>query len=574
MNIRHHIYCIFFVAVMLTIILQLNLTRAILFDGYASSQDLMLGRQDRAYYLALVNESAKGNWQLGSPYLKEWSREPYLYPALNIHLAGVIMRALGSDIKSMAMFMDYGAVFLLIILGITLFLIIFKGSAFGYVVAMWFFLFPRLLIWDRTVSPQITFIFLFLFLISYFLWHNDFYSVRKEIIVGVSLGALFYTYPYHWTFALPLVLLTDFWIVLKHRKIVSFCFVKYAVAAVLALPYFFHLWRIYHIPYYAESTQRIGALMSRLPAGFFTQTGIAALVVIFFLLYRYIFSKKGHDPFTLLPVDGLLLGLLTSLVVLNQQVVTGMQLEFNSHYIPVIFIFVIGFVGAIAYAFMRHAPRYAFVIASVGTIVSLYFTYNAIAVQINNNPFQKQEYYLTMGGQEIVNYFRNHSIQNAIVYAPAELGNKIVLLTNNYLYFHGSQELHIIPTAELVDRFTYFDITNQEITNDLFAYQHVLFGHTYQARMEKDNVIEKIRAKLLGKPFVPRTLRAYVLYDFELMRKTRIQTTPQLFDQHLTKYNVDYVIYRASDNSALYRDIPGDVVLENKEYIVKSRNDL
>jgi len=263
------------------------------------------------------------------------------------------------------------------------------------------------------------------------------------------------------------------------------------------------------------------------------------------------------------------------LIVLNQQVITGMQLEFNSHYVPVILIFVIGFIGAVLYdAIMAYASRHKAVIMGASIVVAVFFLLNAVLVQIRNNPFHKQENYLTPHAHAAINYFRDNHITDAVVYGPTDVGNKIILLTNNYLYFHGSQELHIMPTTELIDRFTYFDITNRHITEHPTEYQHVLFGHQYYAVMQKDNVIQKLQSLLLRKPFIPKSLDRYVTYDFSSMQEKRLGVDGQILDEHLKKYNVDYVIYPTKEHGSIYGDISGNVVFENETYRIIKRNKL
>ena len=80
-----------------TLLIQNNVTSAILFNGYLKNPSLIEGN---SYYLIMINESAKGNWQNGNPFNKEWSRAPYLYPPLNIHIPGLVKKIFHLDIKT------------------------------------------------------------------------------------------------------------------------------------------------------------------------------------------------------------------------------------------------------------------------------------------------------------------------------------------------------------------------------------------------------------------------------------------------------------------------------------------
>ena len=85
MNKKHSIGIVV-LAICMTIIIQWNLTQAILFDDYLSRFDVVYENNDETYYLSLINEGTKGNTQLGSPFLKEHRVDRYLYPSFNLNI--------------------------------------------------------------------------------------------------------------------------------------------------------------------------------------------------------------------------------------------------------------------------------------------------------------------------------------------------------------------------------------------------------------------------------------------------------------------------------------------------------
>jgi len=572
---KKHLYIIIVLSVVLTILFQLNLTKAIIFDNYLNTDDIVSGRGDRSYYLMLVNESGKGNWELGSPFFKEWAHSLYLYPALNINAAGFLMWVFDANIKTVFILMDYFAVFLLFAFSFVLFLVIFQGDKFGYFVAIGYMFLPRLLSWDRTISPQINFIFLLLFLIAYFAASYERFLWRREMALGITAGLLFYTYTYHWTFAIPLLVLSDIWFFIRQRHIYFQYLYKYIVILFMSPLFLIHMWRLYHLPYYEESARRIGALYSRMPAGFYTQAGIIILFILFFVLKKHVFSQKSTTTTTTTTnfnsFEKILVGLIASLVVLNQQLITGMQLEFNSHYLPVILIFIIALLGGIIFVLMNTMSRFRNIFFGGVVVVLLFLIGQAVYVRANANPFLEQGNYLSQETMDAFSWFRKNGIRNQVIYAPRELGDKIILLTNNYLYFHEAQELHVIPTAELIDRFTYFDFTNEDITNNLPSYQLAVFGQTFNAAREKNNVLGKIKAVLSGKKFVPETLDSYLAYDYGTMYDKRINPDINDFINTIDRYNVSYMLYSIKDKNSIYRKIPGKIVFENNEYLIKER---
>ena len=172
----------------------------------------------------------------------------------------------------------------------------------------------------------------------------------------------------------------------------------------------------------------------------------------------------------------------------------------------------------------------------------------------------------------MIGWFIQNQIQDKAVYAPEELNDDINLLTNNYLYFHPGQELQLIPTSELIDRFTYFDITNQDITDHLLNRQTMVFGMTFIEKMQKDNLLNKIKSLVFRKKFTPATLAQYTKYDFEPIRQKRINPDLAEFNRYLKKYHVDYLVYREKDQESIYKLVPGKIVFEGDSYIIKSLN--
>lgn len=551
MIIRKHIHIILVLSVVFTLINQSNLTRAIFFDDYLADRRIY----GVNYYLSLINESSKGNWALGSPYLKEWRFEPYLYPALNINAAGMVKRILGWDIKTYALAAGYLSVFAISFLLITAFLTLFNFNYFGYLAAAFYIFFPRWIEWNRTLSPEINFIPFALFFIAYF---SRWTFWKRELTLGVLAGLLFYVYPYYWTFALALLAISDLLEFFRQRKIVWRHFYKYLVIAIFSSYYFLHLWQLHQLPYYQESIIRIGALYSRFPAGLYTQIFLLASLAVF-LFFRNYFNHS---------FDKVVAGLLAGLVALNQQLVTGMQVEFNSHYLPTILLFLTAFWFGMALMLAKNFTRYKKFLAVLAILAS----FGAVANRIYDLRYSTGiEVYTAGRADAVVDWFLKNGIRDAVVYAPQDIIEDIILWTNNYLYFDPGQELQLMPTAELIDRFTYYDLTNNNITENLFQRHNMIFGMTFVERWQKDTVINKIKSWLLRREFKTAPLEDYVIYDFGEIYQKRINPDSAEFNKYLEKYQVDYLIYRQADRNSIYREAPGKIVFEDEEYLIKKR---
>lgn len=557
-----HIYIILALSAVFTVIVQLDLTKAILFDNYLNTKQI----SGVNYYLSLINESSKGNWRLGSPYIMEWRYAPYLNPSLSINAVGLFKRILGLDIKSYAAIMGYLAVFSTMALLLTAFSQIFRFSYFGYLAAAVYIFFPRIILWNRTWSPEINFVPLALFFIFYF---SNFKFRLREIGLGILTGLLFYVYPYYWTFALVLLAVSDFLEFWRQKKIIWKYFYKYLIIAGIASWYIVHLFKIYQLSYYQESMARIGALHSRFPAGLYTQAALLASLGLFFLLKKYVFPKINLGMLAEGALDKMAVGLVAGLIVLNQQLITGMQLEFNSHYTPTILIFLVAFWGSLVFILINNLNFYY-------RKILIFFSFLLVIGLVASRTYSiftsfGPDGYIGGKANEVVEWFLKNQIQDKVVYAPEDLGDEINLWTNNYLIWNDNQALQLTPTKELIDRFTYFDVVNQHITENLLEDQIKIFGHTFDSALQKDDVINKIKAKLLRKEFVLGRLEDYVKYDFGPMYEKRSHPNIVEFNRYLEKYHVDYLVYRQKDRESIYQLAPGNIVFEDEEYLIKKK---
>lgn len=565
---RKNIVFIIVLSGIFTLLTQWNLTRAILFDGYLQQSHIAYENNDEQYYLSLISESAKEGGTVGNPFLKEWKGEHYLYIPLNVQFVGFVQRSLHLTVKDVAILFDYVAVYILMAMALVLFVSALRYQVFGYLAGAAYIFLPRMFdMWKRPISPQINFIPLFLFLIFYFS-KTSFW--KRELGMALSVGAMFYTYPYHWTFALTLLALSDVLAWYQDKKISLRYFYKYIGIAIMSVGYIVNFLSIFRLSYYAESMGRIGALASRMPAGYYTQ----AMIVGFFIFYvfvlrfgaaRHAMTQSGIDT------NKILLGLLAGLVVLNQQLVTGMQLEFNTHYLPIILLFVVLFVSSffcILWRYVVGKNKNIVLAFSVGFVVSLMLgavrneaaAYTALFSERN-----KQASF------EVYDWFNQNRISNQIVYAPDAMADDIPIYTGNYVVFAELARLQLVPTSDLLSRFVYFDITNVAITDRPLERQRDVFGIFYTAQMQKDAVMARVRALFTRHPATPKDIAEYVPKSFNDIRIARQNVSTHDLEKYLDTYRVNYIVYRFQDRDTIYKKINGNIVYESGEYIIKAR---
>ncbi|MEK9175577.1 MAG: hypothetical protein AAB795_03225, partial [Patescibacteria group bacterium] len=470
---KKHIILILLLSLVSTLLVQWNLTRAILLDDYLKKPNIVYENNDEQYYLSLISESAKGRGSIGNPFLKEWSEQPYLYVPLNVQFVGFVQRTLHFDVKAVSILFDYGAVYILMMMIFILFALIFRYHLFGYLGSIGYIFLPRMFdIWKRPISPQVNFIPLFVFFYFYF---SKISFWKRELGMAFAVGAMFYTYPYHWTFVLAFLVLSDAQTFYQNRKILTQYFYKYLVMAIISIGYILNFYYIHNLYYYMESMGRIGALASRMPAGYYTQALIVGFLIIYFAM-RLFDKTRGMLCNCDTDFNKIILGLCAGLVVLNQQFVTGMQLEFNTHYLPVILLFVVFYISALFFILWQNVIGKN---KNIVLVCALILTLSLAIISVRNEtrvypqPFSDKNIPNTF---LVYNWLQKNNITNEIIYAPDDMANDIPIYTGNYVVFSELARLQLMPTSDLFNRFKYFDITNTTITNDLIGRQRDVFG--------------------------------------------------------------------------------------------------
>ena len=91
----------------------------------------------------------------------------------------------------------------------------------------------------------------------------------------------------------------------------------------------------------------------------------------------------------------------------------------------------------------------------------------------------------------------------------------------------------------------------------------------YNSAREKNNVLRRIRSFIGRKTFEPEELDAYLSYDFEPLVAKRKHVDVDVFIKTLRRYQVAYMLYSTKDKETVYQRVPGHVMFENEEYVIK-----
>lgn len=316
----------------------------------------LAGTDDEEVYLMRIQEARDGYYAISNSSWAEGKNLPYLFLPLSENITSLVGRILGLGLIKTVTLARFIFPFIAFLLIYTLVYQLTKIKAIALVAsttvllsvdlvdpkAIWNLLIHQqtrtdFVFFSRLISPQVHLLFFFGFLLLF--W---FFLQKKKWIYGIGsgivLGLSFYTYPFTFTFLFAflgcLVLIFLFkkeWLNIRNIILIA------VITLLVAIPYFYNLWQGMQHPLYQEIMLRHALQKTHIP-------NIGMLVVMLLVIFILFFSREEKERYVFC------LGLvLAPLIVLNQQIITGIVME-PGHYhwfyhkpLAVIFIIIILF---------------------------------------------------------------------------------------------------------------------------------------------------------------------------------------------------------------------------------------
>jgi len=456
---------------------------------------------DDRYYQARSEEVRDGFPMLGNPYIYELRNAPsvsFWLPDAAFSYAGEF---LGLDVQHTFAFFDFllPPILFLVTYGILLYAT--GRRTLALCAASFFHLGFFLTTFFRSPSPQLNFLFVELAVFAALRFIRE--APYRIPVLALSLGALFYVYPYYWTFMDGVVgsfLILTF----MRRDLLPLSlplFVSLILAAIIGGPVLLQTLG-HHTPVYAESLIRLGLVMTHTPAGLWNVTiccftGLAYIVT---LLYSRSFRNEKLAWFFTSAIWG-------ALIASNNQIITGQNLEYSSHYyLPVAYIGLLccAYLFAFFFGQMRqiHLKRYAgAAFVSVVTCLTILGASESVYVrmQVTSQALQEQRF------GPVLSWLKTSSASESVVMASESLSIDIGAFTGNRVFYVHNANLHVMTNEEVWTRYL---LEHQDDTlSDTYLLQHVgeIWGTHYQDVYGYTTQLNKLR-KILGMAPLPAKL--------------------------------------------------------------------
>ncbi|TSC90054.1 MAG: hypothetical protein G01um10142_482, partial [Parcubacteria group bacterium Gr01-1014_2] len=287
---------------------------------------------DELFYMARIKDVMDGHQTLGNVYLFEYKNQLPQQLFLPEWFLAQPLQLFNLDVVQGRILYGFILPVLAFVLTYFAFYLIYSSKFWANIFAVFLFFGLYLFKFTRPVIPQ----FVFIFWLSQFIFLWQFIknpSNKTFIFLNIlNFGLLFYVYPFYWTFYLVFSAVLIFVYFFKD-KLLSKQFLKILVGGlVIGSLYFYFTFLASQLPEYNQTLTRLQLVFSRSPSEI--KSVILSLAVLFLMGILYRLKKVEINNESLFFIAGIV----SILIVTNQNVITGQKFEFGHYRMQAIFL--------------------------------------------------------------------------------------------------------------------------------------------------------------------------------------------------------------------------------------------
>jgi len=354
---------------------------------------------------------------------------------------------------------------------------------------------------------------------------------------AISFGMLFNVYPYYWTFFV--VVLVTFFMLSFILRLQDFPYKKYFLifggGFVIGIPYFISLYKSSVLDGYTESLTRLGVISTHFPSGISTVVVGGVVVLIFIFAYwKKIIQINTLSVF-------LFSGVLGSIMVINQHLITGKNAEFSSHYmVGNMFWFAFATLYVIGQWLKQSPERLRKNVFIIFLIIGSSMAFNGAMGLIDQQlTYRDNEPYI-QNYRSIFDWLNTNATLDEVVFANEDISNFLPIYTKQNIYYSAYSILFFMTNEEVEKRFVinnYFEDLNEEVIR---YRQRSIFGSFYLNEYGHNLSKNKLR-KLFGLPQV--SYEMVPPEEIERIRSLVESIKKESFEKQIKTYKVDYIVW-------------------------------
>ena len=509
---------------------------------------------DELFYMVRIRDVMDGHPTLGNAYLAEHKNQLPQQLFLPEFVLAQPLKFLNLDIVQGRIIYNFVLPAIAFILIYLAFYLIHPSRFWAGLFTAFLFFGLYLFKFTRPVIPQ--FVFIFWLSQFIFLWSRFFGSKKSRILDSQSesgqfhfdwflllnilnFGLLFYLYPFYWTFYLVFfVILAS--VYFFREKMLSKQFFKILIGGlIIGFLYFYLSFSASQLPEHQETLTRIQLVFSHSPSEIKT-VFLAFLVSILIGIFHRLKAIKINRE-----VLFFISGIISIILVTNQNIITGQKFEFGHYRMPSVFFLTfavyyllsqIKFFPPVADQPKAENFKLKFLFASLIVILSAggIYNYTQKIFEVSERDVYTQKY------AAIFNWLNKNTSPDSVVYANEEISGKVPVYTRNNVFYSRYANLFIMPDAEVEERFILNNFFEEFDKDFVVKNERAIFGVRYIDRYGDAVQANKWR-KLAGLKLKDETRLPENEIEKVLTQAGEIQRSP--FDKSLKKYQVDYFVW-------------------------------
>jgi hypothetical protein len=503
-------------------------------DAFQGVHPLVI--DDQIYYLARAHETVDGHSTLGNPYLSEYKEYPgvqFWVPDMVLAQAGLLLGSLRAGVLAS----QFVFPFFIVVLSYLILYALTNNRLLSCSVTA--FLVPGLVFipFLRSPNPQLfVLLLLSVLLLLYALRRGNRSAFFASILLG---GALFYVYPFYWTYWVVMVALTAFGalVFLPDRATFYKASLILVGAIILGIPYLLEWYQVMQLPFYHESLIRFGTLESRFPSGPLLVALVGIVVVAYATAWRM--RVLPRNPASILIGSAALAGA----VVLNQHLITGINYFFTVHYATFIY-FMCGFSFALSAPPLlervlgRERTEQLLKVLCVAFMVFALFQMVPHVVRLATPQLpdiEAQRY------GPVLTWLDTYTEKDEVVYANPTISAYIPAYTHNNVLWAPYAFLSYLPDEEVERRYIASHYLDHAFTlEDIQRSELDVFGLAYLASAQHESQVNKLRSVL---HLTPHAFERYPAADFGRVASSSEKVRAGSFKDALRGYRIDYLVW-------------------------------
>lgn len=503
-------------------------------EGYKGILNQII--DDELFYMARIREVMDGHSLLGNTYL--WEHKNQLPQQL--FLPEIL---LAQPLKLLELNMVEGRILYSFLLPAVAFLLTYlafylisPSRLWANIFAVFLFFGLYLFKFNRPVIPQ----FVFLFWLSQFIliWLLISRRPYKWLVIlnAVNFGSLFYLYPFYWTFYLVffVVLTTTYFF---RDKFLAKQFLKILIGGLLIGSFYFYLtFLATQLPEYQETLTRLQLVFSRSPSEIKSVSLAIVVLLLIGVLCRLKAIRINKE------ILFFIAGAFSSILVTNQNIITGQKFEFGHYRMLAVF-----FLVFTLYYLSTPIKKVQFSTIWLGVILLIIglFVFRGVNGHISRTLKISEQDIYAQKYKAVFDWLNENTQKDSVVYSNEEISRLVPVYTANNVFYSRPANLFIISDNEVEERFilnNYFEKFSRDF---VIENERAIWGVRYIDRYSDATQANKWR-ELLGLGLKSEVRLPEEEINMVIFKARDIQK--ENLENRLKKYQIDYTIWDMEKN--------------------------